>query len=322
MRGAPDRPIYVDGNSCRERREHGPDRAIGTLGEAQHGFVARWQLIALGLAPDGIDYRVKIGRLHPYHRGVYSVGHRKVTKEGRWMAAVLAGGEGAVLSHRSAAELWRLREGARVPVEITVPRARRPQRGIQFHRSPLPFDEVTIHDGIATTTVPRTLFDLATVLDPRQVERALNEAEMLRLWDHLSLRDLLHRYPRREGSRAIRAALERREEGATVTKSELEEMFVEFLDEVGLPRPEINATVRAGDRLFEPDCLWRKSGLIVELDSRRVHATAEAFESDRERDRRLDVAGFRTIRITFRTLAHQREQLNDDLTRLLARTPL
>lgn len=116
------------------------------------------------------------------------------------MAAVLAGGAGAVLSHRSAATLWRIRLSARKQAEVTVPRRRGRRPAIQFHQTPLPADELTVHDGIPVTTVARTLLDLAAVVDQRQVERAINEAEVLRLWDEVSLAALVERYPRRAGS--------------------------------------------------------------------------------------------------------------------------
>lgn len=281
-------------------------------------MIARRQLVGLGPGKGAIDHRVKLQRLVPFHRGVYAVGHGAISNEGHWMAAVLAGGPGAVLSHRSAAELWALRSGRSAPIDITVDGGRGRRPGIRFHRSPLPIDEVTTSHGIPTTTVPRTLFDEAAVVRPRELERALNEADVLRLWDRLSVVDLLERYPNRAGSAALRAALRARRAGATVTRSELEEMFIEFLDEVALPRPEINASLLAEGRLFSPDGLWREARLIVELDSRAFHAHAEAFESDRERDRRLAVEGWRTIRVTWRALYEDREQLAHDLRHLLA----
>lgn len=319
MAGSPaDRPIYVDRNSYGERSELGADHAISRLAEIQHGMVERGQLRGLGLSGDEIDYRLRIGRLHLHHRAVYAVGQRALPREALWMAAVLGGGTRAVLSHRSAAELWRLRDGTSALVDVTAERARRRRPGIRFHRSPLPFDEVTTRDGIPVTTVPRTLLDLAVVLRPRQLERALNEADVLRLWDRLSLVDLLERYPNRAGTAALRVALRQRHAGATVTKSELEEGFLTLVDELGLPRPEVNASLLVDGRTFEPDCLWRQSRLVIELDSRDFHDTIVAFESDRERDRRLAVEGWRTIRVTWRALHQDRAQLARDLRRLLA----
>jgi very-short-patch-repair endonuclease len=156
------------------------------------------------------------------------------------------------------------------------------------------------------------------VLRPRQLERALNEAETLRLYDELSLDHLVARYPRRPGSRAVRAALHARREGARLTRSELEVRFLELVDAAGLPEPETNAIVDG----FEVDCVWRDQRLIVELDSRTFHLTRAAFEADRERDRLLQAAGWRTVRITASQLVRTPGRLAADLRRLLAAATL
>jgi very-short-patch-repair endonuclease len=195
---------------------------------------------------------------------------------------------------------------------IALSRRRRP--GILVHQVRLAPDEITTHEGIPVTTVPRTLFDLAAVVPQRQLERALNEAEVLRLWDELTLDRLLDRYPRRRGNRAVRAALRDRREGATVTKSELEEMFLAVVDTADLPRPEINVLLEG----YEVDALWREQRLVVELDGRGAHGTAAAFERDRERDRVLAVAGWRPVRITGRQLLRTRGAVVADLRRLVA----
>ena len=181
------------------------------------------------------------------------------------------------------------------------------------HRSALPPDEVAAIDGIPVTTVPRTLLDLAAVLRPALVERAINEAEYLRLTDSLSLDDVLTRYPRRKGSAAIKAILERGRAGSDRQRSELEVRFIEFLDAYGLSRPAMNAQVEAGGTLYECDCVWRAAGLIVELDSRRSHDTNAGFERDRARDRVLAVAGWRVIRVTWRALHEDHSSLAVDL---------
>ena len=279
--------------------------------------MARDQLVALGLSADVIDYRVARSRLHVVYRGVYAVGHDVPTREANWMAAVLAAGEGCLLSHRDAASLWGIRANARSLIEITTPRSRRPRQGIQFHRSSLPSDEITVCDGIPVTTVPRTLFDLATVLSFRQLERALGEAETRKLWDELSLLDLLRRYPRRPGSRTVRAVLEARAEGAKVIRSDLEVEFLEFVDGVGLPEPKLNEDVEG----LEIDAVWRDQRVAVELDSRTFHMTTAAFEGDRERDRMLEVARWHPIRVTARQLHRTPDRLRDDLAKLLGLIP-
>jgi very-short-patch-repair endonuclease len=199
-----------------------------------------------------------------------------------------------------------------------VPTARRSPEGIRVHEAHLPADETTTHQGIPITTVPRTLFDLATVLSPRQLERAIDEAEVLRLWDELSLDRLLDRYPRHRGNRAIRAALHQRRRGATVTRSELEETFLRLIDAAGLPRPDVNALVEG----FEVDAVWRDAGLVVELDGRYTQGTAAAFETDRQRDRTLQVAGRRPVRVTYRQLRDTPREVAADLRRLLAAATL
>lgn len=230
------------------------------------------------------------------------------------MAAVLAGGPGAVLSHRSAATLWGIGgSGGGGGVDVTVPGNRRSTGAIEFHRTLLPADEVTVTNGIPVTTVPRTIFDLAADTSARRVERTINEAEVLQLWDELSLDELLLRYPRRTGSRTVRAALDGRRAGATITRSELEERFLALIDGAGLPRPEVNAFVDG----FEVDFLWRDARLIVELDGRAFHHTAQAFERDRERDRILQAAGWRVIRLTWRQLEATPHRVVADLQALV-----
>ncbi len=225
----------------------GVDDVIAWLARRQHGRVARYQLLVLGVTPAAIEHRVECGRLFPVHSGVYAVGHRTETRMGRWMAAVLAGGPDAVLSHRSAASLWGIRESAGHAVDVTAP-FHRARRGIAYHRSDLPPDERTIEDGIPVTTAARTLLDLGAILGRRGIERALNQAEVLRLADVTSLPDLLERYPRRRGTSFLRTRVAERRISTRTTRSELERRFLEFLDRVALPRPETNALVEVRRR--------------------------------------------------------------------------
>ena len=277
---------------------------------------SRAQLIALGLSTETIDHRLRGGRLQIVHRGVYGLGPLG-SKLSRWMASVLAGGPGAVLSHRSAAELWGLLDGFTGPIHLTVPCRRRARRGIRLHRSSLPEDEMTEFEGIPVSTVPRTVLDCSEALSERRVERLINEADVLRLHDRLSIPDLLQRYPRRSGTRALRKALEQRNAGSTRTRSELEERFLELVDEIGLPRPEINAALHLSGIGIEVDALWRAERVAVELDSRQFHDTPLAFERDRRRDRRLVAAGWRPLRITWRQLEEEPAAVARDLTAML-----
>jgi len=316
-RSRPDRPIYVDGNSYRQRRSDPIDRAIFELARRQHGVIDRGQLTRLGVPGAGIDYRVKLGRLQVIQRGVYCLGPVQ-SKLSSWMAAVLAAGPGAVLSHRSAAELWGLIEGFSSPVGVTLPRARRGRHGIRFHRSSLPDDERTVFEGIPVTTVPRTLLDCAGDMPARRLERLINEADVLRLHDRLSIPHLLHRYPRRSGSRGLLEALRRRGEGSTITKSQLEELLIDVVDELALRRPETNVFLEVGGETFEIDALWRAERIAVELDGRQFHHTPLAFERDRRRDRMLIAANWRPVRITWRQITEERAAVGRDLTRMLA----
>jgi predicted transcriptional regulator of viral defense system len=206
-----------------------PDRAIAELAASPHGVVTRRQLAEIGLGRRAVGNRLANGRLHLLHRGVYSAGHAVLTVDGRWMAAVLAAGPAAALSHRSAAALWGIRRGSTGPAELTVPVPRRPRPGLHPHCASLPADEVTCERGIPVTTVARTLLDLAAVVSRRHVNRALHEAEVRRLTDAVSLPDLLQRHPGARGSAAIKAILEDRDFGGSVIRSELEERFLDFL---------------------------------------------------------------------------------------------
>ena len=251
--------------------------------------------------------------LHARYRGVYAFGSPRLSERGRWMAAVLAAGEAAVLSHRSAARLWGLRTTER-KIEVTAPTQRR-RDGVVIHRALLPPDEVTTRDGIPTTTAARTLLELAAVETPPSVERALHEAERLRLTDAMPLSALLDRYPRRPGTPALKAILAEMQRGTVVTRSELEDLFLGFLADVGLPRPRVNTLVEG----FEVDCAWPGQRLVVELDGHAFHATRASFEADRARDRTLQAKGWTVIRITYRQLRDEADALARDLRTLLGR---
>jgi Protein of unknown function (DUF559) len=234
------------------------------------------------------------------------------------MAAVLAGGERAVLSHRSAAALWGLHRPARGRIEITTPRSARPRGQIHRHCAELPLDETTIRRRIHVTTASRTLLDLAAVVPLDGLEQALRESEVLRLPLRPPLEELLERYPRRRGAGRIRTCLLRF--GwlpAGRTRSTLERRFLTFLSQLDLPRPQTNVLFDLGGRTIEADCLWRERRMIVELDGHEAHGTRAAFESDRERDRCLRVAGWSVVRVTWRQLRDEREALARDFRALL-----
>jgi len=189
---------------------------------------------------------------------------------------------------------------------------------IRRHSGSLPPDEVTTERGIPVTTVPRTIFDLAATTPIDAVEFAMREAEYLRLYDSLSLSDLLERYPGRRGARKVRACLARYDEQAGTARSRLEEIFVPFLRRHALLLPRLNAWLEVGGRRFQVDCLWEEQAAIVELDGFEGHGTRSAFREDRARDRRLRVAGYDVVRITWAQLRDEPAEIAADLRKLLA----
>lgn len=292
---------------------------FGELASRQHGVVSRQQLLDLGVDSGAIGRRVRAGRLHPVHQGVHSVGHTSVSREGHWMAAVLRGGPGAVLSHRSGAVLWNLCREEPTIVDITVVHESRSGPGLQRHRAKLPPDEVTRRRGIPVTTPSRTLLDLSSVLCPADLLRAIREAEVLRLPLRPTLDELIQRHRGRRGvgalGRCLRA-LGRQPSG--LTRSHLEDRFVSAMAAARLPAPETNAVIELGTSRVEVDCLWREQGLVVELDGHEAHGTRAAFEADRKRDRRLHAAGWTVVRVTWRQLRDEPDAVAADLRTLLA----
>ena len=234
------------------------------------------------------------------------------------MAAVLACGPGAVLSHRSAGQLLGIVPPSSHVVEVTRARGWRSPAGVAVvaHRSPIGADEVQVIDGISVTSLARTLLDLAGCVTRRQLERALNEAEVRQLRDRVSVFELLERYPRRRGAATLRELIASKEPRG-ITDEELEERFVSFLDAYELPRPRLNAYLHLRGRHFKVDCLWMEERFAVELDGRAAHGTRQAFERDRERDRILLVEGWRSMRITWRQLHEDAPALAGDLRQVL-----
>jgi very-short-patch-repair endonuclease len=315
-----ERRIVHPGDEKGISRSGGADARIAALAERQHGLVTRRQLLSLGLGRGAIDSRIRRGALHPVHRGVYAVGHRLVSRDGRAMAAVLVAGRDAALSRRSAGELWGILLPAAHLPEVARPGSCGGIPDIAVHRAILQADEIGTVRGIPVTSVPRTVLDLAAVLKRRQLERALNEVEVQRLWDALSLADLLERYPRMRGTATLRELLASRAP-ESVTRNDFEELFLALLDANGLPRPRVNATLPIRGRLLEVDFMWPAQRLIVELDGREVHGTRRAFESDRRRDRALAVEGWRSARVTWRQLRDEAPSVAADL-RLLLTAPV
>jgi very-short-patch-repair endonuclease len=288
------------------------DQAMARLARRQHGVVARRQLRLMGFSDRAIDRRLERMQLHEVFRGVFVFGSRRISRKGRWMAAVLASGEGAVLSHRSAARFWRLLPLAAEWIDVIRPGRRVRRDGIVSHRANLADDEREVVDGIPVTSPFRTIFDLAAVASMRELERAWHEAEVRGLTDHVSLPVLLERYPGRRGTRMLRELLGS-DEPVGITRNEFEEALVSLVDSYGLPRPRMNAPLALRGRFIEVDALWERQRVALELDSRGVHGTKKRFESDRQRDRILVAEGYRTMRVTWRQLRDEPDEIAADL---------
>jgi hypothetical protein len=261
------------------------DQSIAQLAGNQHGHVSLSQLEALGASRGAVSKRSQTGRLHRVHQGVYAVGHPNRTNEGKWIAAVLACGDGAVLSHRAAAALWRLLPPPTGPVDVTVPgnAGRTRRRGIRIHRSTtLTQQATTRRANIPVTTPARTLLDLRSCVDAKTLGRARRQAEVL-------------------GYRLDEAS----EIEPDLTRSELEGRFLRLCERASLPSPEVNA--RVGD--YEVDFLWRRSGLIAETDGWRYHRGRASFEHDHRRQAQLVALGYEVLRFTWRQIADEPDEV-------------
>jgi very-short-patch-repair endonuclease len=295
------------------------DAVIAGLAEGQFGVVAWWQLREMGVGPQVVQRRVARGALRRVYRGAYAVGGADVPWPGRMLAAVLACGPRAVLSHRSAAQAWGLMSHRAIRPEVTRPTSHRGLSGIVVHHSALRPDEVGEARGIPVTSVPRTLLDIAAMVEARELERCWNEMEVRELRDPLSVPDVIARHQGRRGVAALRAQAASNVP-ADRTRNDLEEGFLRLVAAHGLPRPRMNAHVALRGRFFEIDALWEAQRLAVELDG-GAHRTRRAFRKDRERDRILLAEGFRTGRITWDQLRDEPEQIAADLRSTLGGTP-
>jgi very-short-patch-repair endonuclease len=298
------------------------DRAIAQLAERQHGVVALRQLETLGLSATAVHKRAARGRLHRVHRGVYAVGRPGLTVNGRRLAAVLAYGRDAVLSHRSAAGLWGLRPDNRPSVEVSVPRGGiRARPGIDLHRvGSLTAGDVTVFDGIPITTVARTLVDLGDVANRRAVEQAVEQAEVLRLFDLNAIEDAIRRAGPRRGTSLLSSVLTNLAAGPTLTESQLEEAFLAIVRRAGLPDPEVNAWMTLEDGTpARIDFLWREQRLAVETDGHAFHRTRQSRERDARRDQLLRLAGYEPVRFTGRQVAEDGEWVAETVLALACR---
>jgi very-short-patch-repair endonuclease len=281
--------------------------------------VTHRQLLAVGIRAGAIKRRVAAGRLVRRYRGVYAVGHVQDTPEARWIAAVMACGRGAVLSHLDAAVLWKIyvTKGTTIHVTTTT-RSPRTLPGIRVHRArKLDPADVTTKDAIPVTTVARTLIDLTDVLPSDRILRAMREAEYLKLLDMDTLIAAVQRANGRRRLNELTQAIERHRPGQIV-REELEHRFLELVHAAGLPDPQTNVKVKTRRRPYDVDCLWRDEAVAVELDGRAAHLRAEAFEEDRARDAALTATGLRPLRFTWRRLTEEPEDALAELKATLS----
>ncbi|MDQ2676223.1 MAG: type IV toxin-antitoxin system AbiEi family antitoxin domain-containing protein [Actinomycetota bacterium] len=300
------------------------DLAIARIAECQHGVISLEQLRILGLSPPAVRARVARGRLHRVHRGVYAVGHANLTQHGRWMAAVLACGDGAVLSHLSAAHLIGLSlwSGS---IEVAAP-ARRGRRrpGIIVHPTQTlhPRNLCQAH-GIPSTNWARIVLDLAGTR-PRQVAaKALERAETLRVFDLGELEDVMSAAGSHAGVRMLRDLLSGYREGLGETESPAEEAFLEICARTGISRPLCNFWMEIAGRWIRHDFWWPRERVSVEVDGFGTHGTRGGFRADRRRDRNLllnsDIA---LLRFDAWEINHAGDEVARDVKTLLRKLAL
>ncbi len=289
------------------------ERQIGELARRQHGYVQRRQLLELGLGRRAIEYRIATGRLHPVYNGVYAVGHEPTLAQDQAFAAVLACGDGALLSHATAASVWGIHKRWTKPFHVTVATARR-REGITTHRGKLHRLDFDRQLDLPVTSPAKTLLDNAPELTDKALTRAVNDL----LRNHLLvLEDLAATLDRHPRCRATRRLQEFVEAPTGPTASEFEDAFIDFCRRFALPKPLCNARV-AG---YEVDAYFRLQRVIVELDGWRFHSSKSSFESDRDRDAALLALGIVTVRITWTRLIKTPAREAARLRRILEARP-
>jgi very-short-patch-repair endonuclease len=285
------------------------DEVIGRIASRQHGVVARAQLLDAGVSDKEIKRRLERKSLIRVHRGVYRVGHKAPSIEARYLAAVLACGDGAVLSGEAAGYLWGLIKGSAPPPEVTAPKKRR-VRGVRTRHARRGEIEATTCRGIPITTVPRTLVDLSSLLQLEDLARACHEAGVLHRTTPRQVQQVLTKRPNTPGAQQLRKVMHG---DVHVTLSALERRFLERLDEASLPHPITNKSAD-GRRV---DCRWPEHKLTVELDSYRFHNSRHAWEQDRRREREAHARGDDFRRYTHHDVFEDPHQMLAELRDLL-----
>jgi very-short-patch-repair endonuclease len=281
------------------------DAAAWALVRGQHGVVARSQLLGLGYTRRELEQRLHNGRLHHVSNGIYVVGRRELTPHGRWMAAVLASGDGAVLSHRSAAELWGIGREWEGRIDVSIPRrSRLERRGIKVRcRKSLPSRSVTQRFRIPVTSPIQTLIDLATELKPLRLERCVNQADVLDLVDPETLRESLDDFAGVPGARPLRTMLDRHT--FRLSDSDLEVLFRPLALAAGFALP-LSKQIVLG---FEVDFWFPDHGLVIETDGLRYHRTPAQQARMVRRDQAHTASGLRVLRFTHWQIAHAPDEV-------------
>jgi very-short-patch-repair endonuclease len=290
-------------------------KVVWRLVRRQHGVITRGQLLELGLTRHAIEHRVEAGRLHLIHRGVYVVGRPELDVYGRCMAAVLACGPRALVSHEKAAELWGIRPSRERPIEISVPlTVQRSLTGVRLHRRRLLGDQDrAIKSRIPLTSPVRTIVDLAGRLGERQLEAVINEATILDLLTPEDLRRQLDWIHHQRGVPMVRRLLDRRV--FRLTDSELERRFLRLAATMGLPLPETGARLNG----YRVDFFWPELGLVVETDGLRYHRTPAQQARDRRRDQVHAAAGLTTLRFTHHQVRYEPADVRETLELVVGR---
>lgn len=286
------------------------DEKIAKLASRQRGYVGRPQLLRLGLGPEAIRYRVRIGRLIPVYLGIYAVGHVPTLPQDRAAGALLACGEGAVLSHSSAAAVWGIFKRWESPFEVTAASCHQ-RRGIRVHRAALTRRDATTQAGLRVTSPARTILDMAPRMTKKAMRRAVNDLRRPGYLHMPELEDVIERFPRHAGVARLRPLVDGPRDNPT--RSPLEDDFLAFTERFGLPRPDVNVWV-AGR---EVDAWFPEERLIVEIDGLDFHTDPDRFEGDRDNDATALSLGIPTCRFTSERMKSDPEREAERLRAIL-----
>jgi predicted transcriptional regulator of viral defense system/very-short-patch-repair endonuclease len=296
------------------REEVRTHQRLATLAAKQHGVVSARQLQRLGYSTAAVGRAKQAGRLHRVHRGVYAVGHARLTAHGRCLAAVAACGRGALLSHASAAWLWGLLSPCPTEVDVTAATRRHRRNSIRVHFATLTDEDRSKSEAVPVTAVPRTLLDLAATGRHSRLDHAVQQAERLDLLDVAAIDALLQRRYGAPGTTPLRLALEIYRD-PVFSRSRYERLLLDLVKRANLPRPAINTYVEG----HEIDAFWERERFAVEVDGWDAHRSRAAFEQDPVRQEELKLAGIDSIRLTARRIEREPAQIAERLGILLAR---